>query len=149
MGVLTNHLSAEPLIIAQIQARVPELKAVLDAWELSEIEERSQITPAVHVLYGGDYPGETAGRAAVARIDQHWQLWVVVRVLKTAKTARQNAGLLITKTIEALAGWQPDTNHGPMVLVPTGVEPQYRVGFAYFPVRFSTEVVVKGTQAQP
>lgn len=149
MGVLTNHLSAEQLLIDQIKARVPEFKAVLDAGDLEDVEEQAQIVPACHVLYGGDYPGQTAGRGTATRIDQHWQLFICVKNAKTAKTARQEAGALITKVIEALSGWTPSINHGPVTLVPTGQPAGYSAGFAYFPLRFSTEVVTKGTQATP
>lgn len=149
MGVLTNHLSAEQLIIDQIQLQVPEFKAVLDAADLEGIEEKAQIVPACHVLYAGDYPGATAGRGTATRIDQHWQLFVCVQNLKTAKTARQQAGELITKTVEALCGWQPSKDHGPLILIPAGQAPGYSAGFAYFPIRLSTEIVTKGINANP
>jgi len=149
MGVIANHLSAEDLIAIQIAAQVPEFKKIYHAGDLAEIEETAQIVPACHILYGGDFPGGTAGRNTATRVDQHWQLFIAVKLLKTAKTARQEAGALITKTIEALSGWQPSPDHGPLAFLPSGQEPGYGPGFAYFPLRFSTEVVTKGTQANP
>lgn len=144
--MLTNYLAAEDLIVAQLQALVPEFKAVLSAADLADVAEAAQVTPAAYVLYDGDEITTTAGDGMAQRVLQRWLVVVTdknMRDTKTTKTARQQAGALVTKTLQALMGWQPSAEHGPLTRV-AGFPPGFAAGYAYIPLVFTTEVIAEG-----
>lgn len=64
----------EPLVMSQ------KLKKVYQANELSEVDERSQITPAAHVLYMGDMLADTAQGGNTSQIKQTWLVVLACRL---------------------------------------------------------------------
>lgn len=143
--MLDNYLSAEALIIQRIKDQVPGLNAVLSADDLAGVEERSQVAPAVHVLYGGDIlaggAAGSAGRGAARIVRQRWFAVIVVRQARdaTGSRARAEAGPLISKVLVALSGWPPSAAHRELVRL-SAPNPLYRAGMAYFPLAFETQL---------
>lgn len=141
---MDDYLAAEPLIVARLESQVTGVK-VLTAADLAGVKEAAQVTPAVHVLYGGDRLADSVGHG----IAQTWaQIWWVVVAVRNARNqgkgreARKAAGPYIAQVFQALTGWQmSSTDHGPLKRVNPPGGPVYSPGgFAYFPLAFETIV---------
>jgi hypothetical protein len=138
---MDNYLSAEQLIIDRLEAQIDGVH-VLSAADLSGVDERSQVTPAVHVVYDGDDLGDRAGDGAAQIVRQRWLTVVAtrnVRAIGSGKAAREDAGTVILQALAALAGWQPSEEHGQMVRIP-GPRPAYRDGYLYVPITWHTAI---------
>lgn len=145
--MIADYLAAEGAIIAHLGNTVPELLAVLGAAELSGIQEIAQKTPAAHIIYDGDVlpggSGSSANSSSAQLVAQRWLVVVAVKNARGANTgagARSDAGPLISKTIQALNGFQPTTSHRPMRRV-QAPRPGYNKGYAYFPLMFETQLL--------
>lgn len=144
---MDNYLSAEPLILARLREKVPELVGVFSAADLDGVLESKQCHPAAHVLFDGDRVLEGHGRSSDGVCQLVDQSWYVVLVAKNARTqltgeaARHDIGPLIMKVLRALQGWSPSPAHGPLRRV-SGARPGFKGGFVYFPLCFLTKVSV-------
>lgn len=144
---MENYLALEPLLIDRLKAEVPDFRAVLGMADLAAIMESSQPTPAAHVVYRGDSPvpgNNSAGHGAVQLVAQNW--WVVVAARNVRDTlggadARADAGVLITKTLRALCGWQPSADFRPLIRRFNTTAPGFNAGFAYFPLAFEARLI--------
>ncbi len=141
-----DFLGLEPLVIERLKAMVPAARAVLAAEDLADVQERSQVTPALHVIYGGYRITESAdnGRGAITE-----QTWIVVAVVKGASqradgpaALRASAAALVGPVLAALMGWRPAERMRPMKLA-NGPRPVFSGGFAYFPLTFAAQVPVQ------
>ncbi len=143
---MNDWLAAEPLIKARLEDQVPDV-TVLAAADLAGVTERQQITPAVHLLYGGDVPVReavgTAERGAGQITDQRWVVVIATRSARDVvggSGARQLAGPIVAQTLDALRGWTPDGFTRPLRRG-SGMPPKYSPGFAYFPFQFLLRIV--------
>lgn len=141
-----DFLGLEPLVIERLKALVPNARAVLAAEDLADVQERSQTTPALHVIYGGYRIVEAAenGRGAITE-----QTWIVVVVVKGAgqggnapAAVRASAASLVGAVLSALMGWRPAERMRPLKLT-NGPRPVFSGGFAYFPLTFAALVPVQ------
>lgn len=141
-----DFLGLEPLIIERLKASVPAARAVLAAEDLADVQERSQVAPALHVIYGGYRVAEAAenGRGAITE-----QTWIVVAVVKGAgqrgdapAALRASAASLVGQVLAALMGWRPAERMRPLKLA-NGPRPVFSGGFAYFPLTFAALVPVQ------
>lgn len=144
-----DYLAAEELIITRLGPSGKNVtRHILSATDLAGVDEQKQLTPAVFVLYDGDRLGDSAGRNSGQMIYQKWLLIVAVRNVKgqkTGKGARDEAGPIITKVLDAMLGWSPGTDYQPMQRV-VAPRPGYSPGgYAYFPLAFETRVTTGGT----
>jgi hypothetical protein len=138
---MENYLSAEQLIIDRLEAQIDGVH-VLSAADLSGVDETRQVTPAVHVIYNGDDLGDRAGDGADQIVRQRWLTVVAtrnVRNISDGKAAREDAGKIVLEVLDALAGWQPDGEHGNLVRI-AGPSPAYRTGYLYIPLAWHTAV---------
>lgn len=144
---MDDYLAAERLIKARLEEQAQDAKAVFSAVDLNGVTERSQVTPAVHVLYGGDVPVReapgTANRGQMQITDQRWVIVVAVRSAKDVQGgsgARELAGPIIAQALAALRGWKPAGFDRPLRRG-SGMPPRYTPGFAYFPFQFLLRIV--------
>jgi hypothetical protein len=142
--MIENYLAAEALIIARLQDRLTgeaAVRAVLGAWDMAQIEESTQPTPAVHIYYDRD--DVLAGGGKDIRINQVWTIAVAIRnhsdILGIA--ARQDAGPILSAVHQALQGWKPSAQHGAMNR--TNGPPHWLSdsGISYHPLTFTTLIV--------
>ena len=143
-----NFLAVEPHLVALLQAAVAGLSPavhVLTAAELSDVKESTQRTPAVHLIYGG-YSVVEDQRIAW-RLEHTWYVVVAVRNVATPRTgaaARSDAGLLLTRVINALAGASvPGAVSTLALMTPPGAG--YSAGFHYIPTAFSLQSIFRKT----
>lgn len=144
---MTDYLAAEALLLARLSDQVPGVKAVLAAADLEGVEEAKQVTPALHLVFGGYRPlrqGQGAGGRLV-ETEQTWWVVVAVKNLRTAKTgtdARAEAGPLLAAVLGALLGWKPSPDHAPLELAPAP-RGGFSKGFGYYPLAFVTRVIMR------
>lgn len=150
MGIL----DPEAAIVARLQARIDEgtwttskKPRVLAAADLANMEERSQIVPALYVIFDGYEPTQQVGDGRVQEISQDWTIAVAVRNAyshQNAQGVRDEANPLIDLVLGAMLGWSPGTGFRTFKMQP-GVGPVFSdAGFGYFPLQFQTRVAVRG-----
>jgi len=136
--VPADHLAAEALIVARLQAQVPALTRVYGLGELAQLDEASQTVPSAHVIYQGEsFEGE-AGRGAKQKVLQTWLVVIAIDSAVdpvTGSGARASAGSLMSQVITALAGYELATGFRPCKRV-NAPAPAYAGQFAYFPLAF-------------
>ena len=115
--------------------------------ELARVEEKGQITPALHVLYYGDQVQEGQGNVAEKgkkqKVEQQWMVVVAVNhatQINPATEMNQQAGQIISQVLTQLAGWRASTDHGELHRI-NGPIPDRRAGFAYYPLVFKSAIV--------
>lgn len=99
-----DFFAAEPPLLDRLRDKVAGARAVLSAADLEEVQEKSQITPAVHVVFHGF---SLVG-------DEIEQTWLVVAVAKnlrqptaaagSAPRINSEAGRLVAKIVNGLRG---------------------------------------------
>lgn len=138
----------EPELLERLKQALAALEPavhVLVAADLVDVKEEKQLTPAVHLIYGGHRVMQTRPERGLVRIRQTWMAVIATRNtrgLKTGAAARVEAGRLSGGVITALLGWQPRSATQPLDLV-DGPKPGFSAGFQYLPLAFSTEVILK------
>lgn len=142
---MDDYLAAESAIVAQLKDRVANVH-ILSAAELAGVPQKGQVTPAVHVIYGGDQvPTASADRGYSGKPQKVLQKWLAVIAVRnagsqvTGEKQREQAGPIISQVIAALAGFEAGKGFGPMMRI-NAPAPAYNGTFAYFPLQFTTEV---------
>lgn len=147
-----DYLALEPLIVQRLEAKVPGIKAVLPAANLDGIVERSQVEPAIHVVYQGSRLPIGDGFSADGGRDQMaFQRWLIVVVVRSVAgdqsgvATRTKAGPLVGDALEALQGFGGIAPFRPLRRV-SEPAPLFRNGFGYFPNLFENSVFVSGLE---
>jgi hypothetical protein len=157
----------EEAIAARLEARLgPLVKKVYTASELADVEEDSQITPSVAVIFNGIAPVSAAGGQAATQlgkvqlVEKSWLITVAVRNAlntRTRKGAREASAPIVSAVLSALLGWRPTSNspdptiqdelkqEGPLQLAPTPGAAFTDAGFAYYPIAFTNRRTYRGT----
>ncbi|MCL1121182.1 hypothetical protein N7V09_12475 [Shewanella seohaensis] len=120
----------EPLVTSQ------KLRKVYQANELSEVDERSQITPAAHVLYLGDGLQETSQGGNSSQVKQTWLVVLACRL----SIHERPAGELLVSLLNAVVGKSIAVDGqmlGPFVRVNSAVKPRFTKSHGYYPVALS------------
>jgi hypothetical protein len=140
-----NFLAAEPEIVAQLKAALKGLRQevhVLTSTDLLGVQEATQPTPALHVLWRGFGVQESRADGAAARLQHTWVVVVAVRnvsTLGTGAAARAEAGELLARAGAALMGFRPKAKGvaGPMKLTNAPPpKPALNGGVLYLPLAF-------------
>jgi hypothetical protein len=135
-----NYLAAESLLIAHLRQQAPEVRAVLSAADLSGVDESAQQTPALHVLYDGDAPGDEAGDGHSQEALQRWMVVIAVRELRGPGLERERAGQIIAQVLSALGERRPDALSGLRRIAGPGPL-RTEGGYAYYPLLYTFPVV--------
>ena len=109
---LTTHesndwMQLEPHLVALVRAAVQDLRPavhVLTAAELADVKEQAQLTPAVHVIYGGFRI--TDSQRTAWQLTHTWYAVAAVRNVATVRSgqaARAQAGSLAARVLAAHA----------------------------------------------
>lgn len=149
--------ATEAAVVARLQAKLgAAVKQVFTASEFADVEESSQRTPFVAVIYGGYTPTQTPGGVAskIQEIEQTWLCVVCVRSARGTRLrsgAREDSAPIVRGVIEALIGWRPATDEGPIdgetpLRLAPAPEAQFSdAGFAYYPIAFTNRRTYRGT----
>lgn len=146
--MLDDYLIAESLIQSRLREPARDLPKVLCAADLEGVEEQSQYAPCIHLIGPIEQlpvgKGDTAQRYRAQKVLQGWLLVVVVKNVKGVAAARSDAGPIISRAIQAIQGWGPSQEHGPMLRRDAPYRPTYRNGFFYFPLFYQTQIITTG-----
>ena len=148
MPINSDYFSLEPLLIQRLKdAAIPGVRMVYSSAELAKVDEKMQITPALHVLFHGDNvlegQGKQAEKGKKQAVSQQWMVVVAVNNATQTNPATEmnkQAGQIISQVLTQLAGWRPDQDHGELHRI-NGPGPDRRAGFAYYPLVFKSTVV--------
>lgn len=138
---MADALTAWQPIIDRLKDQVPALHAVLGAWDLASVAERSQVVPAAFVIYDGEDPVDQSSTGKRVLEEQRF---IVVLAVRNAKDVLGGSGVreaalgLRASITAALAGWQPTPSHHPLKRDKGAPRPHYTTGFAYLSTAFTT-----------
>jgi hypothetical protein len=144
----------EEAIVARLQDRLgATVKRVYTTAEYADVEEESQLTPAVGVVYQGYAPVSTPGQVYGAKVQQIEQTFYVVVAVRNARNTRTRDGAreasapLVKACLNALIGWRPPDlpEEGPLQLAPAPGAAFTDAGFAYYPIAFINRRTERGT----
>ena len=141
-------LAAGPLLEARLKAACPAAGAnVFTAADLAGVKEKSQVTPALHLVLHSYRPIADDGAA-----DSLWrEVWLVVAVVRNARqnvgtaALREAASPLLKETVAALDGWRCPGSIGTVRAV-DGPAPLFTDGFGYLPLAFTVDTVTPGAE---
>jgi hypothetical protein len=147
---MSSYIDLEGLIVARLEQRVTALPAgrVLTLPDMAAVDERAQITPALHLIFAGEHVAEPPRGAIQQLATQQWVVIVAVRSAEeilTGAAARAAAGPLVAAVNEALIGWTPGPEYDPMVRT-GGLRTTYRHGFLYYPQAFACTFPIRGVR---
>jgi hypothetical protein len=131
-----NFMALEPRLVALLKDAVAGLSPAVHVFtvaDLADVQESNQMTPALHVVYGGYRIAQDIGTAW--RLEHTWYAVAVCRSAATVRSgekARQDAGILATRAALALAGARVAGAAERLALVsPPG--PSYKAPYTYLP----------------
>jgi hypothetical protein len=131
-----NFMALEPHLVALLKAAVAGMSPgvnVLTAADLALVKEEAQLTPAVHLVYGGYRIAQDIGSAW--RLDHTWYAVTVVKhvgQIRSGAAGRQDAGRLATRVAMALAEARvPGAAERLSLISPPA--PSYSAPFTYLP----------------
>lgn len=144
--------ACEEAIVERLRSTLGDsVKAVYTASEFADVDENSQITPSVAVVYGGYAPTQTPGGAAVKvqEIEQTWAVVVSVRNARESRLrvgAREDSSPIVRACIEALIGWRPDVkDEMPLRLASSQGGALFGdKGLAIYPIGFTNRRTYRG-----
>ena len=138
MSVLVSNdfMALEPHLVDLLKQAVAGMSPavhVLTAADLADVQESKQLTPAVHVVYGGYSIDQDIGTAW--RLVHTWYAVAVVRnaaQVRSGAAGRQTAGQLAATVALALADAAVDGAAENLTLIspPT---PSYSAPYSYLP----------------
>lgn len=143
-ALANNYLCAEPALIERLRVEVPELAFVDGSRSVNEVVNRAVPTPAALVLFGGDTIKESADWGATQVVHQRWVIELVVKddwAVESGQGERLAAGLLISKVLKALAGWNPTDEHREMYRAQAAAPVNPGSGEGYYQLAFMTEII--------
>lgn len=153
MSAVTNLLEPEAAIIARLEAALDGHNPSIPVYsvpDLPSIQESQDLAPAIFVVY---YTAIVAGTQAEGAWTRYRLTWMVVPVVRnrydpqSGADSRAEAGAMMATCAAALQGYKPAKGW-------SGLEADapapgfFDVGFAYYPLAFSTTVELKGDPSQ-
>lgn len=146
----------EQAVVDRLKDRVGTMvKSVYTTAEYADIEEASQVTPSIAVIYQSMAPESTAGGNSATfagRTQTIRKLFYVVVSMrnalntKTSAGARDAAAPIVEAVISSLLGWRPANipEEGPLQMAASPGPAFTDAGFAYYPIAFSNRRVYRG-----
>lgn len=145
-------LSAEPLIVERLEERLAGLNPrphVITAPDLAGVTEEQQLTPAVHVVYGGHRIAQEQGNGLIVEIEQTWHTVIAVRNVRGVRQgseARADAAVIMSAVFAALAGWKPPMDKVRALRPANAPTAGYTRGFGYYPLTWTLRLQMRGAQ---
>lgn len=135
-------------IITRLKQTCPGAEGnVFSTADLAGVKEKSQITPALHVVLARYRPKSSDGGSS----SQWRETYFVIAVVKNARQNKgsepiiNEASTLLAETLAALDGWKcPGTT--ALVSAVDGPDPLITDSHGYFPLAFQTLTLTEGAQ---
>lgn len=140
-----DFLALEALILERLRTLCPTARAVLPVEALADVEERSQVAPALHVVFGGFRVASATDNGRSAVTEQRWLVVAVSRCSAQRSAApadsRARSGVLVREALAAMMGWRPAPGMRPLKLA-SPPNPIFKNGMSYIPLAFTADVPV-------
>lgn len=130
-----DYFAAETLLAEHFE-KVDGIKRIYKSRELSEVLEKSQVTPALHLVFYGDNLPDTSNGGALIHIKQTWLIVLAI------KNTQKDVGQLLTKVIKSLAGKKVG-EMGVWQRINAPIRPSFHKGFSYYPLAFTCPMRMK------
>jgi hypothetical protein len=143
-----NFTAIQTELVAAISGIVPETVKVLVSEDLAMVEERSQYTPSVHVVYGGYRIKASSNNGKNLQIIYTFD---VVACTRSARGAGQTteaaikAGELCELVAKNLLGRSLASARSNALQLVQAPNPVYSAGFIYLPLSFEVEAFFSAT----
>jgi len=139
---MASYFDAEAAIITRLKATVSEFKDVIGTAGIIS-DDPSTYCPLAQVSHEG-FSALNNDRGEKTLIKQRWQIAIVVASPddKDGALSRAEAGPLIIKVIQALAGWKPGAGYSAMALEQSRGDLYTSAGIAIYPMTFTTNVTI-------
>lgn len=143
-----NFTALQTELVAAIVGIVPEAVKVLVSEDLAAVEERSQYTPSVHVVYGGYRVKASSNQGKHLQIIYTFD---VVACTRSARGAGQTtdaaikAGELCELVARNLIGRSLASARSNSLQLVQAPNPVYSAGFIYLPLSFEIEAHFSAT----
>lgn len=138
MELTDDYLAAESELVALLEDKVGELRKVYTSVDLAELKQRSQVTPAAHVIYWGDTVPLNAQGGALGHVTQTWMIVLAVNL-----RGRDAAGPLLSQMIKALSGHHSTLGN---LVRKDAPKPTFNAGFGYYPLAYEIKFRTKGAR---
>lgn len=151
MSLPVNYLGLEPLLLARIAAKLTvgagkDLEQVGGALQFDAALENDGPYPSAYVLYDGEAVDTRGIDGRRMLVVQRWQVGLLTRPSITPATGAASlvaTGTLLSKLIDALAGWTPGAGYQALKRVQArGQSVVYANGLAMFVLDFEVGVPV-------
>lgn len=148
--MIDNLLLLEAPLMERLADQLADLTPkvhVLAAADLEGVTEKSQVTPAVHLLYWRHRIAESGTSGKTARLEQTWLAIVAtknVKNLRSGTAVRVDAGLIAAHVAKALMGFMPAGGSKPVRLA-EGPDAGFSGGYSYLPLAFVAELALINT----
>lgn len=145
--IFNNYFDIEEKLVDAVTCAMgTDIKAVYTPFNVSDMVESSQVTPAVHIIYAGDtIPGAEAGKNVAALVQQRWLVVLAVRhanaQLQDTRQIRSEAGPLILKLLRGLKGIKLTEVGRPLQRIAGAPPVGYSSSFSYFPFLFGVNII--------
>jgi hypothetical protein len=143
--VIDDYFASEFGIVNRLLVEVPEVNGhVFTPNDISQVTSEQQITPAIHVIYGGSILGKCSSDGQSQVFEQIWIIVLAVKnaqAQKTGEKLRAEAGPIICKILRALQGFVPADGFESLHRFEAS-EPIYLAGFACYPLGFTTKLTI-------
>lgn len=150
-----NMLACYPYLLAHLR-QIDGVTKVKEVHDIKDIQENRKTLPldnAVYVVFDGHRPVGDAGKGRYALEELSFSVVLTKRHYTPSNNAYTPSGVgeMLTTIIKHLQGFDPvDADGNNLTVKPfirTSALPlRYREGFAFFPLRFTTQVAIGATQ---
>ena len=130
--MISDWLSAGPLIKTRIEAQVPGLARVQIASGVNEAAQIVTENKSAFVCWAGDRATDYAGRGAAAVVMQRWQIILALR-------PGESAGAILSTIITALSGYELADTFDTLIFI-GGSGAVYKGDFVLYPLNFEVPV---------
>lgn len=143
----TDNYFLQPLLMARIASEMgTDIRGVLTGYDLAALlnGDPPAVIPCVYVVYVTDDIIEKSGDGEGEIIGQQWQTILAVQnVIGTnyPKAVHEEAGPLITKLRQSLAGWSPTDDYHPFRRI-TAPQASYLPELGLFPLAWQINLEV-------
>lgn len=146
----SNFLACYPAILQRLE-QVDGVKKVLEAQDLASISTGRKQVPldgVVYVVFDGFSPKNHNNAKREQMLDIGFSV-ILTKSNISPRPQTDGIGETLTAIMQALQGFQPQDEHGNDLTLSPLMQTQalairYEDGFAYFPMRFSTEIAILG-----
>lgn len=140
-----SPIDIEELIINRLSVLKDNqlIKRIYDTQSYSEIEEQSQVTPSIAVIYNGYKSSESTDMNRTQAVDFEYLVVIISRSQVNSidsSGAKKEASALFSEVMKLLTGWKPAAGIKRLALS-DAMGMGFSAGLCYIPIAYETRIV--------